>query len=69
MTRVRYVPGSRREWNWGEAWVEMPDDGSAPTHYEHRGNRFTFSESLACLVARQAWQRAIDPDMEVDEGL
>lgn len=69
MRRVRYVPGPNPDWQWGEAWVETREDGSPTGFYTHAGVRDMFRETLDRLVARGAWQQAIDPDLEVDEGL
>ena len=69
MEHVRYVRGARATHDWTETFVETPEDGSEPTHYWYLGNRIMFTEPLSSLVARQAWMRAIDPDLEVDEGL
>ena len=69
MPLVRYVPGPIPDLNWDETFVDEPEDGSEPTRYQHHGSWFGFNESLTRLVARGAWQRAVDPDLVMDEGL
>lgn len=71
MPWVRYVPGPNRDWDWEEALVDEPEDGSAPVRYQHRDAVYSFRtpDTLASLIERGKWQRAVDVDMEVDEGL
>ena len=69
MALVRYVPGFKPDWTWDEVWVDVPDDGTVPHKYHYRGYDRPFRESLASLVARGAWQRAPDADLEMDAGL
>lgn len=70
MRRVRYVPGRNPTHVWPYTEVEMPDDGSEPTHYWYLGERCYFdTNTLRELVTSGKWKREIDPDLEVDEGL
>ena len=70
MRLVRYIPRAFPTHSWDETFVEEPDDPDmTPTYYHYHGDRRRFTESLASLVQKGKWQRAVHPDMEVDVGL
>ena len=70
MRLIRYVPGPHKTHEWGEAFVEEPEDGSAPHYYHYNDMRREFHHTpLAMLVIKGQWMRAMDPDMVVDDGL
>ena len=72
MPLVRYVPGPAPDYvTWKEVFVDVPTDGSEPIKYLYRGLWCAFHDEaeFTALVARGAWQRATDPDLDMDVGL
>lgn len=65
--RIKYIPGPNKTWDWGECFVEEGD----PRHYYHLGIKTLFQRDMPLdkLLERGHWERAIDPELEMDVGL